>query len=141
MICSNWCCLTLLCLFLERYNHLPMLTTPSSTRVASLSTPMMIRSGSIRDSDATNPICVEDLDKILAIELRDAHIHDVTSLVEIVFPDKFLPFAISDKLLQSLKTVYGKNGWIEPATNSESHCADWLNRIGKFKAHVQIIFY
>jgi Fungal protein kinase len=101
---------------------------------------MMIRSGSIRDSDATNPIVVDDLNKILAIELRDAKLKDATSLVDAVFPDKYLPFVVDDNLLQSLKSVYGKNGWIEPATNAEPSSADWLNRIGKFKVHALIYF-
>jgi hypothetical protein len=114
-------------------------TTPSSTRVAtSLSTPMMIRSGSVRDSDATNPVGVEDLDKILAIELNNAVLDDVTSLVEAVFPDKYLPFAVNKTLLRSLKDVYGKNGWIGPALGSESTTAEWLNGIGKFKIHALV---
>ena len=114
-------------------------TTPTSTRVAtSLSMPMMICSGSVCDSDATDPVVMEDLDKILAIELRDAIIYEATSLVEAVFPDKYLPLAINKKLLQSLKTVYGKNGWIKPATDSEPSSAKWLNRIGKFKVHALV---
>jgi hypothetical protein len=101
---------------------------------------MMIRSGSIRDSDATNPVVVEDLDKILAIELKEAILFKATSLVEAVFPDKYLPLPINEDVLQSLTAVYGKNGWIEPATNTESSSAKWLNRVGKFKVHPLVYF-
>ena len=69
---------------------------------------MMICSGSVHDPDATNPVIVEDLNKILAIELKETILFKVTSLVEAVFPDKYLPLPINEDALQSLTAVYGK---------------------------------
>lgn len=62
---------------------------------------MMICSGSIHNSYATNPVVMEDLDKILAIELREAILFKATSLVEAVFPDKYLPLPINEDIVDS----------------------------------------
>jgi len=81
---------------------------------------------------------VEDLDKIQAIKLNNAVLNNVTSLVEAVFPAKYLPFTVNKTLLRSLKDVYGKNGWIGPALGLESTTAEWFNGIGKFKVHALV---
>jgi hypothetical protein len=108
----------------------PIRSNPTATISPHLSTPMRIRSGSVRDSDATTPILVNDLNKIMEIELKDSIINNVTNLVETVFPNKCLPFCVDRSLLKSLSNVYGRNGWINPPNATEPAHAEWLNCIG-----------
>jgi hypothetical protein len=84
----------------------------------------------MRDSDSKAPLLVQDLNKMMQIELQDAILKDVTELVDTIFPDKDLPFYVGTNLLQSLTGVYGANGWINPPDATESAHADWLNLIG-----------
>jgi hypothetical protein len=101
----------------------------NATVSSQLSTPMMIRSGSVRDSDSKQTIHVVDLDRILDIELKDSIIPNAKNLITTIFPDEYLPFKVDKKLLRSIK-LHKSNRWTNVPAPTEVPFADWLNSIG-----------
>lgn len=107
----------------------PRLSGMNAIVSSQLSTPMMIRSGSVRDSDSKQTIHVDDLNRILEIELKNSIISNAKNLITTIFPDEYLPFKVNNTLLRSIK-LYKSGCWTNAPAPTEVPFADWLNCIG-----------
>jgi hypothetical protein len=94
------------------------------------STPVAPRISSVRYSDSAAPVTVPTLNSLLDLELEDAVIQNASGLVDTIFPNQSLPFAVDKALLHHLPTFYSNHHWQNLPALNELGFATWMNDIG-----------